>query len=182
MKKSLDLIAAPTGMQPGDYVPRVYFDRDGPMTPSAAVEVEHSTRGWRFHLTWPCPEPVRDIHDQSDLFPDAAAFVAPSVPEAQWVTMGAPGLPIGGFLWRADRETLIRMRAEGFGSVQRSEAKNVRSVESKWNGGEWSLAIEVAGWQEIDATRRFAFAIWRGAERQRAGLKSISPGWIEVGS
>jgi DMSO reductase family type II enzyme heme b subunit len=182
MKKSLELIAAPTGMQPGDYVPRVYFDRDGPQTPSASVEVEHSTRGWRFHVRWPCPEPVQDIGGQSDLFSDAAALVAPSVPEAQWVTMGAPGLAIGGFLWRADRETLIRMRAEGFGTVQRSEAKNVRRVTSEWNGGEWSLAIEVAGWEEIDATHRFALAIWRGAARQRAGLKSISPGWIEVGT
>ncbi|MBW2287140.1 MAG: hypothetical protein JRG80_17810 [Deltaproteobacteria bacterium] len=182
MKKTLDLIAAPTGMQPGDYVPRVYSDRDGPQTPSVSLEVEHSTRGWRFHVRWPCPKPVQDTGGQSNLFPDAVALVAPSVPEAQWVTMGAPGLAIGGFLWRADREPLIRMRAEGFGTVQRSEAENVRQVTSEWNGGEWSLAFEVAGWKELDETRRLAIAVWRGSARERAGLKSVSPGWIEVGT
>jgi DMSO reductase family type II enzyme heme b subunit len=180
MKKELDLIAAPTGMQPGGYVPVVYSDRDGSKTPSATVEAEHSTRGWRFRIAWPCPEPARDIGGESDRFPDAAAIVAPAVPEAPWVTMGAPGQAIAGFLWRADREELLSVRAEGLGTVQRGEASGIRRLNSEWSAGEWSVAFDVADWKELDATRRFAVAIWRGAARERAGLKSISAGWIEV--
>ena len=182
MKKTLDLIAAPTGMQPGDYVPRVYSDLDGPRTPSASVEAEHSTRGWRFRIAWPCPEPARDTSGESDRFSDAAAVLVPSVPDAPWVTMGAPGQAIAGFLWRADRETLLHIRAEGLGSVQRDEAKGVRRIASEWNDGEWTLSFELTGWKELDETRQLAIAIWRGAARQRAGLKSISPGWIGVGT
>lgn len=180
MKKSLQLIAAPTGMQPGGYVPVVYSDLAGAKTPSASVEVEHSTRGWRFRVAWPCPEPARETGAESDRFPDAAAIVAPSVPDAPWVTMGAPGQAIAGFLWRADREALFRVRAEGLGSVERAEAKGVRGLSSAWQAGEWKLAFEIAAWKELDDTRRFALAVWRGSARERAGLKSISPGWIEA--
>jgi len=180
MKKAIDLIAAPTGIQPGNYVPVVYSDLDGPKTPTASLEVEHSTRGWRFRVAWPCPEPVRDTGDESDRFPDAAAVLVPSVGDAPWVTMGAPGQAIGGFLWRADRETLQSVRAEGLGSVQRGEAKGVRGLASEWHSGEWSLGFEVAGWKELDETHQVAIAVWRGSARQRAGLKSISPGWVQV--
>jgi len=180
MKKTFDLIAAPTGMQPGGYVPVVYSDRAGAKTPSASLEVEHSTRGWRFRIAWPCPDPVRETGAESDRFPDAAAVLVPSVADAPWVTMGAPGQPIAGFLWRADRETLYGVRAEGLGTVQRDEAKGVRRLASEWSAGEWSLAFEVAGWKELEETRQLAIAVWRGSERERAGLKSISPGWIGV--
>ena len=180
MKKTFDLIAAPTGMQPGGYVPVVYSDRDGPKTPSASLEVEHSTRGWRFRIVWPCPEAVREIGAESNRFPDAAAILAPSVPDAPWVTMGAPGMAIGGFLWRADRETLFRVHAEGLGTVNRDEAKGVRGLVSEWSAGEWKLAFEVADWKELDLTRSLAVAVWRGSASERAGLKSVSPGWIEV--
>lgn len=182
MKKTLDLIAAPTGIQPGDYVPVTYSDLEGPRTPTASLEAEHSARGWRFRIGWPCPEPVRDISGESDRFPDAAAVLVPSVGDAPWFTMGAPGQAIGGFLWRADRETLFSVRAEGLGTVQREEAKGIRRVTSEWHAGEWSLAFEVAGWKELDETRQLAIAVWRGSARQRAGLKSISPGWVQVGT
>jgi DMSO reductase family type II enzyme heme b subunit len=182
MKQKLSLIAAPTGMQPGGYVRATYTDRDGPRTPTASLEAERSSRGWRFRIAWPCPDPVRGTAGESDRFPDAAAIVVPSVPDAPWVTMGAPGQPVAGLLWRADREALLAVRAEGLGSVQRSTASDVRRVASDWSGGEWSLRFDLSGWSALDESRQLAIAIWRGAERERAGLKSISRGWIEVES
>lgn len=181
-KKTIELFAAPTGMQPGGYVPKAYVDRSRPSTPSATLEAERSTRGWRFRVTWACPQPVRDTAGESDVFPDAAAIVVPAVADAPWVTMGAPGQAIGGYLWRADREQMLRVHAEGLGTVERLEASAIKRVSSEWKNAEWSLAFEVAGWKELDETRQLALAIWRGSERERAGLKSISPGWIEVES
>ena len=167
-------------MQPGGYVRAAYSDRTGPRTPGASLEAERSARGWRFRLAWPCPDPVRETAGESDRFPDAAAIVVPSIADAPWVTMGAPGAAVAGLLWRADREALLAVRAEGLGTVQRSAASQVLRLVRAWSAGEWSLQFEVSGWPELDATRQLAFAIWRGAERERAGLKSISPGWIEV--
>lgn len=180
LKQTIEFIAAPTGIQPGGYVPRAYADRTQPATPSATLEAERSTRGWRFRLAWPCPQAVRDTAAQSDLFPDAAAIIAATVPDTPLATMGAPGKPIEGYLWRADRETLLSIRAEGLGTVQREEANSIRRVSSEWKAAEWSLAFEVAGWRALDETHQLAVAVWRGSLRERAGLKSISPGWIEI--
>jgi len=163
MKKTIELLAAPTGTQPGGYIPHAYSDRTLPVTPSATLEAERSARGWRFRLAWPCPEPVRDIAGESDLFPDAAAILAATVRDAPWITMGAPG-----------------QAAEGLGTVRREEARSIRRLSSEWKGAEWSLRFEVAGWKALDETHQLAVAVWRGASRERAGLKSISPGWIEV--
>ncbi len=180
MKKTLALLAAPTGMQPGGYVRVAYPDRAAPHTPTASLEFERSARGWRFALAWPCPDPVRDTAGESDRFPDAAAIVVPSVVDAPWITMGAPGRAVAGLLWRADRDALLAVRAEGLGTVERSAASKVRRLASEWSVGAWSLRFEVPVWKELDESKQLAIAIWRGAEHERAGLKSISPGWIEV--
>ncbi len=182
MKKKIEFVVAPTGMQPGGYVPAAYADRNQPSTPSATLEAERSARGWRFRLAWPCPNPVKDTAGESDLFPDAAAIVAATAPDTSWVTMGSPGNAVEGYLWRADREALLALRAEGLGTAQRGEANSVRALSSAWKSGEWALSFEIAGWKVLDETHQLAVAVWRGAASERAGLKSVSPGWIEVES
>ena len=94
--------------------------------------------------------------------------------------MGAPGKAVEGFLWRADRETMLSVHAAGLGTVQRSEATAVRQHSSEWQAAHWSLSFEVGGWKALDESNQLAIAVWRGAEGERAGLKSISPGWIDV--
>lgn len=180
MKRTVELAAAPTGMQPGGYVPKAYAGRGQPFTPSATIEAVHGAGGWRIQLSWACPEPVRDIRNESDLFVDAAALAAPTADDAPWVTMGAPGRAIEGVLWRANESALRSFHAEGLGSVKRSAAPGGWMVKADWAKGAWQLAFELPSWPQLDARPRLAFAIWRGAARDRGGLKSISPGWIEL--
>jgi len=180
MKSRVDLIAAPTVMQPGGYVPKAYALRGLPMTPSATIEAARAGSGWRIQLVWSCPDPVRDIANETDRFLDAAALVAPTVAEAPWVTMGAPGQAIEGVLWRASESVPLRFRAEGLGSVQRGAAPEGWNLAADWSAGTWTVSFELASWPLLDTQPRVAFAIWRGAASDRAGLKSISPGWIEL--
>ena len=68
MKTRIELINAPIGIQPGGYVPRAYADRTEPTTPAADVEVTREGAAWRIALSWECPNPIRDISDDTNLF------------------------------------------------------------------------------------------------------------------
>lgn len=182
MKKQLELIAAPTGMQPGGYVPKAYAGRDTPLTPSLEIEVARPPGSWRVRLRWPCPEPVRDVSSDPSLFPDAAAVFAAEVEGAPWVTMGAPAMGVSGVLWRADSETLHAIRAEGLGTMKRGEVPEGWRASASHDAGHWQLELSLPGFAALDATGQLAAAIWRGAAQERAGIKSVSPGWIEVGA
>jgi DMSO reductase family type II enzyme heme b subunit len=182
MHSKISLIAAPTGLSPGGYVRKAYADRAAPRTPVAELDAEKRGALWNIRVSWSCTDPVRALGDEVDRFVDAAAVLAPAVPDAPWMTMGAPGKAVEGALWRADREALIGVRAEGLGSVVRSDAPNAWNVRAEWTGGRWRIEFELAGWAALDAREQLAVAIWQGAECDRAGLKSVSPGWLGIGS
>jgi len=180
VKKTLKLVAAPTGMQPGGYVPTAYADRSQPSTPEARLEVDRVGDIWRVRLGWDCPLAITDSSSDTNRFVDSVALLVPTLPDAPWITMGAPGKAVEGVLWRADREELYRMRAEGLGTMVRSAAPEGWGAEASWEGGRWSVVFGLRGWSTLERSRQLAFAIWRGAAGDRAGLKSVSPGWVDT--
>ncbi|MBW2314909.1 MAG: hypothetical protein JRH10_12015 [Deltaproteobacteria bacterium] len=182
MRSKISMIAAPVGLSPGGYVPKAYAERTAPKTPVAEFEAAKSGDVWQIRLRWACAEPHRELGDDVDRFIDAAAVLAPTVADAPMMTMGAPGKALEGALWRADRTGLIGVRAEGLGTVERGDAPEGWGAKAEWKAGRWSLDFELPGWSVLDARRRLAFAIWQGAEGGRGGLKSVSPGWIEIGT
>jgi DMSO reductase family type II enzyme heme b subunit len=129
-------------------------------------------------LQWPCPQPVADIHQQTDLFADAAALMVPVVADAPWISMGERGKPVAAVLWRADRAGLYQLHAEGMGTMQRSEAPAAWSAQSQWSEGHYRLVFNIDAWAPLDQQRQLGIAIWRGSKSERGGLKSVSPGWI----
>jgi DMSO reductase family type II enzyme heme b subunit len=183
MHTKISLMAAPTGLSPGGYVSKAYLNRSAPHTSVADLEVVRTKTGvWRIRVVWDCSDPIREIGDDVDRFVDAAAVLAPSVDDAPFMTMGAPGKAVAGALWRPDREELIGVRAEGLGTVERSAAPQGWRATAEWKAGVWRLDFTLPGWSALDAQRRLAIAIWQGVEGDRAGLKSVSQGWIELGS
>jgi len=94
--------------------------------------------------------------------------------------MGAPGKAVEGVLWRADRKGVYRMRAEGLGTMERRDAPEGWGAQASWDAGRWSVVFGLRAWAALDRSRQLGFAIWRGAVGERAGLKSVSPGWIDA--
>ena len=179
--KKIELLAAPVGIQPGGYLAKAYAGRDEtPMTPHLTLEVARPPGSWRIRLRWPCPEPVRDVSRDPALFPDAAALFAPQQEESPWVTMGAPGMGVDGVLWRADSEELRVISAEGLGSMKRDAAPPGWRFTARHEQGGWQLELTLPGWATLDGSGRIAAAIWRGSAQDRGGLKSVTPGWMEV--
>jgi DMSO reductase family type II enzyme heme b subunit len=177
----IELIAAPIGLQPGGYLKTAYAGRDqAVVTPNLELEVARPPGSWRLRLRWPCPEPVRDVSSDPSLFPDAAALFAPQQEQSPWVTMGATGAGVDGVLWRADAERLRTVSAEGLGTMKRGDAPEKWRFTASHEQGFWQLALTLPGWASLDRSGRVAAAIWRGAAQDRGGLKSVTPGWVEV--
>ena len=174
------LIAAPTPLQPGGYIKVAYAARNEPLIPSADLNLEQVGDGYRITLRWKCPNPVSDASTDTNLWVDAAAVLAPGVPGAPWITMGAEQLPVQGALWRADRKEVTRIHAEGLGSVERQAAPKGWQVSAEWNKGQWRVTFELQSWPALAQHGQIALAVWRGEAQDRGGLKSISQGWIEL--
>jgi DMSO reductase family type II enzyme heme b subunit len=124
---------------------------------------------------------VRDVTGDPALFPDAAAIFAPQQEDSPWVTMGAPGMGVDGVLWRADSEGLHAISAEGLGSMKRDAAPQGWRFSADHTQGDWQLELTLPGWSTLDASGRVAVAIWRGSAKDRGGLKSVTPGWVDIG-
>jgi DMSO reductase family type II enzyme heme b subunit len=148
----------------------------------AELEAVETSGLWRIRLLWACPEPVRELAKDVDRFVDAAAVLAPTMADAPWMTMGAPGKAVQGALWRADRQELLDVRAEGLGTVERRPAPQAWKARAEWKAGQWRLELDLKPWDALDAQQQLALAIWQGAQGDRAGLKSVSPGWLDIGS
>lgn len=182
MKQRIVLIAAPTALSPGGYVKKAYEDRIHPQVDSAEIEIFRNRNGGSdIELTWLCPNPVRSIAGETDLFMDAAAILAPQNENSPLFTMGAAGgLGVEGAMWRAERDQFTMISSEGLGSVKRQKAPDDWQVDSSWSAGKWSLKCSFGKWEALEAQSKFALAIWLGASQDRGGLKSITPAWIDL--
>ncbi len=178
---TLTLTAAPPALSPGGYVPHAYADRVTPTT--ARVDFAASTERdrWTIALSWHAPHPVRALDGDPARFLDAAALLVPTTDAAQAMTMGGPADPVEGALWRADAARPLRIGAKGWGTVERQAAPAEWAVEARWKDGFWYVTFRVGTWTALDRFRRLAVAVWQGAERERAGLKSVTPAWIPLG-
>lgn len=178
MKKKIELMAAPPSMSPGGYVATAYEDKVDPSTPQVTVEVLRVRQGWFLSLTWPCPDPVNVIAHETDLFLDSAAILVPLHADAEFFTMGSEAAAVEGAFWRAESDGFHHIKAEGLGNVERGEASKDWTVKSNWKDGIWTLECAFLSWPALDQFGRFGIAIWRGSDKDRGGLKSISPDWI----
>ncbi|MEB2286032.1 MAG: hypothetical protein B6D46_03945 [Polyangiaceae bacterium UTPRO1] len=179
-RRSLTLTAAPPALSPGGYVPRAYADRVTPTTARVDFAAGEEGGAWTVALSWHAPRPVRALDGDPARFLDAAALLVPTTEAAQAMTMGAAEDPVEGILWRADGERPLRITATGWGTVVRQAAPAEWAADARWQDGFWYLTFRVGAWAPLARFRRLAVAIWQGAERERAGLKSVTPVWIQL--
>ncbi|MGE0621236.1 MAG: hypothetical protein AB7I04_13465 [Pseudomonadales bacterium] len=180
MKQRIQLIAAPPALQPGGYVKQAYADHVQPHTTDLDVRVDALGTGWEVFLSWRCAEPSRHSAGDVTRFADGAGIMAPAHADAPLMTMGSGGAGVDGWLWHADREQGWRFRAAGLGTVDRIPMPVGARVDAGWQDGRWGVRFELPEWASLGTHRRIGFAIWQGAAAERGGLKSISPGWIEL--
>jgi DMSO reductase family type II enzyme heme b subunit len=169
---------------PLERLPSAYVQvswRDRPRGGIGEVRVRAAAGGGEVavRLEWGALRPSRLISDVN-VYPDACALLfAADGREAELGTMGSPEQPVGGWHWRAGTDLPFVVTATGIGTVERAAEHGVQA-RSRWSEGRWQVVLMgPLGAKGLPLRKGsvlpVAFAVWSGAARERAGVKSYSP-------
>jgi DMSO reductase family type II enzyme heme b subunit len=181
----LALMGTPVGLQPTAAIRVAWAGKPIGTVSATRVSAIHNGEAIAFRLEWASPSENSAIVD-NDSFPDAAAIALPVVPDAPLMTMGAPGMAVNAWYWRADEPDGARqLIAEGLGTSRTWDRKIVRG-RGTWKEGRWRVVIarplqiatdEPAAQLEPGRETGFGVAIWDGSNAERAGIKAFSGDW-----
>jgi DMSO reductase family type II enzyme heme b subunit len=173
------LEATPLDRQPSAYVQAAWSGRTQGAVSELRVRVACGAGALAVHLEWSSARPQRLISDVN-VYPDACAVIFPADGrEAEFATMGSPDQPVRAWHWRAGNDVPFVVTASGIGTVERVPEHPVRS-QARWSDGCWQVVLarplEAEGVPlRSGSVVPVAFAVWSGAARERAGIKSFSP-------
>lgn len=180
MKKTIAMMQAPAQLSPGNYVRSAYASQVTPVVNKLNIDAQRSGDSWEIRLQWRCENPVTSLQGSTDRFVDAAAILVPTHEQSQWLTMGSAEAPVEGVLWRPDRSDLIRISAQGLGSVQRHAPAPTWRIKASHDNGIYTLHWLLPKWDPLNRFSRCGFALWNGAQQQRGGVKSVSTEWVTL--
>jgi len=169
----------PLDRQPSAYVQVAWRDRPRSGIGEVRVRAAAVSGGVAVRLEWAVLRPSRLISDVN-VYPDACAVLFPADGrEAEFGTMGSASHPVQGWHWRAGTDLPFAVRATGIGTVERAKEHPVQG-RARWSEGCWQVVLAGPlgdGGMPLRKDRALpvAFAVWSGAARERAGLKSYSP-------
>lgn len=184
----------PSALQPTSAVRAAFPDGTIGAIKAVTVAVAHNGSDIAFRLQWQDASADTGAAGQEDTgFPDAAAILFPTVPKAPLMSMGAPGMPVNAWYWRADEAGQGRhVSGEGLGTTETLDRELVK-VQGEHRNGEWRVVIARA--MRATASRPVAqlgaggrigvsLAIWEGSHGERAGIKAFAlgphEGWHEL--
>lgn len=192
--QTVALTGAPSALQPTAAVRAEFPDGKIGAIKEVLLSALHNGSELAFRLSWKDSTADTGADGQDDVgFPDAAAILFPSRPNAPLMTMGAPGLAVNAWYWRADENGHGRqVTAEGLGTTQTVDRDQVHA-RGAYAGGGWAVVIArslqgrgagAVAQLEAGATASFSVAIWEGSHGERAGVKAIAlgplSGWHEL--
>lgn len=184
-EEAIALEPTPLVLQPSEYVQVKWATLRHGATPQARVRAAHNGDLICFRLEW--DDPVDDSRpDDTGNFPDQAGVMLPIGDDAPISEMGLPGQPVNMWLWRADLETPLYVTATGRGTATRHPASPLKG-RGVWRAGVWRAVIarpfaidlppEIVVPLSPGARHKCTFAVWRGSDKERAGLKAYQPLW-----
>jgi len=188
------LAGAPSALQPTAAVRAAFPEGSIGAIKSVSLAAAHNGSDIAFRLQWEDASADTGADGQDDTgFPDAAAVLFPTRATAPLMSMGAPGLPVNAWYWRADEPGRGRhVSAEGLGTTETVDRDLVR-VKGQHRDGAWHVVIARA--LRATASRPVAqlgaggriglsVAIWEGSRGERAGIKAVAlgphAGWHEL--
>jgi ethylbenzene hydroxylase subunit gamma/complex iron-sulfur molybdoenzyme family reductase subunit gamma len=175
------LEGTPLQMQPSGQVQASWKERKIGAVDALRLAAVHDGRTLAFLFEWRSPTESSGV-GENDQFPDAAAILLPSAPNAP-LFMGAPGQAVNAWYWRADDNPAGRhVVPEGLGTSRTLDTELVQG-RGVHEDGRWRVVIAralrvetsepVAQLAPGEATG-FCVAVWDGGSGERAGIKSFS--------
>jgi DMSO reductase family type II enzyme heme b subunit len=187
--ETVKLKGTPLDMQPTDAIKVAWAGKKIGVVEVAQVAAVHDGERIAFRVEWSDPTENREITDTT-AFPDCCGILFPTVQYAPMAVMGAVGMAVNAWYWRADENGRGRhVLAEGLGTSRTIDYELVRG-NGVYRDGRWHVvvtrAMKVAGPEkpaqlEPGQSTGFGVAIWEGGEGERAGIKAISgDDWIAL--
>ncbi len=183
--QTIDMAPTPMGFQPSMYVIASWKDRAYGQLQKLSVKALHNGKEIAFRLEWEEPEPSINPQD-INLFADGAGVLFPvDGKQATIESMGTPEQPVNAWYWRPNLQAAIHGIGLGAGTLQRLTDGAV-SGNGVWSDGRWRVVIgrdfTASEGVKIEAPGSVngSFAIWRGANHERAGVKAFGQTWHEI--
>jgi DMSO reductase family type II enzyme heme b subunit len=187
------LSATPIALLPSRTVRTAWATRPYGLVRELSAQVAHDGESIYVRLQWEsptrAPSAAADFEgpiEGPDAFPDAVAVMFPSNGEAE-LQHGSEEAPVSVWRWAAGTpDTVENLTATGIGTLRPADGPGGLWARSHAEGTRWQVVFgrPLAG----DGTPAFApgtsisvgFAVWVGANQERAGLKASSQQWSEV--
>lgn len=177
----ITMMPTPLGMQPTAYIQASWAGRRYGETPVVEAASVHDGMSWAVHIGWAGVAPSGEAE-----FPDAVAVALPIARDAVLALMGSDAAPIHYLRWDASHPDTRSVVARGLGTS--APGPDVRqAAQAVVKGHAWQVVITRALGSGKDAaplavgTRTgIGFAVWRGGNAERAGIKAFSRDWTEL--
>ncbi|MBK6657503.1 MAG: hypothetical protein IPG43_04795 [Proteobacteria bacterium] len=174
------MMPTPLGLQPTAYIRNAWRDQSWGRVEVISVASVHDGTTWALRAEW---SGVSAPHSD---FPDAFAIALPVRGNPALPLMGAMDAPMHVLRWQSREPTLTSQLTTGIGQSA-TGPQLACSAHALNAGGRWQLVITRALGADGDIaplapgqTTRIGFAIWRGDNEERAGIKAYSIDWIEL--
>jgi DMSO reductase family type II enzyme heme b subunit len=187
--ETVKLKGTPLDMQPSDAIKASWAGKKIGTVEVVRVAAVHDGERIAFRLEWSDPIENREIRDTT-FFPDGCGILLPTVQYAPMAVMGAIGMAVNAWYWRADENGRGRhVLAEGLGTTRTIDYELVRG-NGVYKDERWHVVItramkvqssENPAQLEPGQSTGFAVAVWEGGHSERAGIKAISgDDWITL--
>lgn len=176
----IPMIATPLQMQPTEYIRNSWENKLYGSIPTLKIASVHDGQTWAVRATWQGSGPGKTD------FPDALAVALPVRNKPVLALMGDVDAPIHYLRWSADKPGVLSLIANGIGrSAPGPSFKQVAQAVA--TGKTWNLVIarpmgtgnNIAPLLPGKKTG-LGFAVWQGANEERAGIKAFSIDWTEL--
>jgi len=185
----VDMLPTALALQPTEYIQKTFANRPyGEVTP-IKVHSLHNGDSMFIRIEWAQPDPARTLSDVN-AFADGCGVLFPVAGDAIITEMGSVSQPVNAWHWRADYDDKPNsVTATSRGTSVRYKT-NPLVARSMWKDGTWQV---VMGRPFVVAephrrtialkpgtTVKAGFAIWRGSNQERGGIKAYSPTWSDL--
>ena len=180
-QEDVSLIPTPLVMQPTEYIRKSWEGREYGKTKSLNVACIHDGHQFAVRVSW------QGVSPAGKDFPDAIAVALPISGKPVLMMMGAPEAPIHILRWQANKPGVRSIVATGIGKSAPGPDGLHASAEAKADNDTWSVVITRALGHGKDVAplavghkTGIGFALWMGANDERAGIKAFSIDWAEL--
>jgi steroid C-25 hydroxylase gamma subunit len=182
---TLAMEPAPIGYQPSVYVVAAWQNQPYGQLKELQVQAAHNGEQLAVRLEWTEEGPIAKPSDL-DVFTDAAGVLfALNGSDTPIESMGTPERPVYAWYWRPTLETPLTALGEGVGTVSRLQNGDLQA-NGDWRERRWRVVF-LRGFSSAHGVRISApgrlttsFAVWRGANQERAGIKAFAQSWHEI--